>query len=134
MLLDQFLSGTLTPSAFVIDFFALWKVDRDNEYGQKLQWERPFDEELIRQRTSGLLSGRQFSEQWQRLWGVTPEGQSLRSVLDRVFTTCDVYNEDDNRAEYELDEIRFRNEIQSLFLELKAANMVVNPSGGSGVI
>ncbi|MDP1564539.1 MAG: hypothetical protein Q8M16_24425, partial [Pirellulaceae bacterium] len=127
-----FLSETVTPSVFVDAFFTLWKLDCDEEYKQTLQWERPFDEELIRQRMSGLLAGDQFSEQWQHLWGWTPEGKALRNVLGRVFTTCDVYNEDDNRAPYELDEIRFRSEIQSLLVELKAANKAVNPSGGSG--
>lgn len=130
-LLQEFLAEAVTPSAFVNDFFALWKTDSDEEHDQKLKWQRPFDEELIAQHADGRITGEQFSEQWARLWNISSDGKALRNVLDRIFTTCDVYNEDDNREEYELDETQFRNEIQSLDIELKAANKGVNRSGGT---
>ena len=105
----------------------VWKHDRDEEDSLRLTWDRPYDQELIKRRQSGALTDREFFEQWSRLWGISETGRVLRGVLDRVFTACDVFNEDQERASYELDETGLRREAQQLIAELEAASKKLIP-------
>jgi hypothetical protein len=128
-LMRRFLARDVSAGDFVLQFIELWKRDRDEEDHVRLTWDRPYDQELIKQHQSGALTDGELSEQWRRLWGISEPGAVLRGVLDRVFTACDVFNENPERASYELDEAGLRSEVQHLIVELKAANQALNPTG-----
>ncbi len=128
-LLRDFLAETISTSDFALQFMELWKHDRDEEDRVRHSWDRPYDQELIQQRTSRALTADEFSEQWYRLWGISEQGRVLRGVLNREFTACDVFNEDDERAVYELGEMELRREVRTLLAELNAANKALNPTG-----
>lgn len=117
------------------DFIAQWKRDRDHDESVRQTWDRPYDQELMAALHTQEISSEQFTQEWQKLWCISPDDAAIRNILDRIFTTCDVLNEDNDREAYELSSEQFEAEIHSLAAELRlqtAANKAVNPSGGSG--
>ena len=95
-LLNSFINGELTASEFDWTYSHLWMKDRDEEY--KSEKYKKYKDRYIHE--------------------VSIEGRKLRNILDRVFTSCDVFNDDDDRAYYELNAVQLKEEVIKLREEL----------------
>ena len=83
LLVSQFLAGDLQPTRFVEQYFALWKRDRD------AQWHH-------------IDKGA----------SVAVEEARLCTVLDRIFTACDSF--DDAGGAHTISEAELREEVAEL--------------------
>jgi hypothetical protein len=117
-IIQEFLEHRMESSAFVDTFIRIWKADWDAVLSQKTQWAEPFDEKLSKQRHDGDIDREAFADAWSNLWKMTPHSKRLRDLLDQIFSACNVFNEEPDRENYELDEVGLREEVMLVASEL----------------
>jgi len=121
--LNNFINGRVTAENFVDEFFRLWKIDRDEESLEfKDHVNDPNHPLLVKLRANEITSD-EFGNLAGMLLGMSETQARIRSVQDRIFTTCDCFWPDTTDDEADpplvLSEKLFRAEIMELFQELE---------------
>jgi len=122
-LLDNFINGQLSAANFVDEYFRLWEIDRDEEALELKDHVINPSHPLLLDLKEKRISDEKFASLTGMLYGLNETQAKARSILDRVFTTCDCFwpdiPDDEASPPLVLSERLFREEILNLFQELK---------------
>ena len=82
-LIERFLYGLITAQKFSVDFLEMRTQDLNKDQKLKESWPEPYDQIIIQQYLSGLISKAEFSEQWHRIW-MYPENDPFLTFYNKV--------------------------------------------------
>jgi len=122
-LLDSFINYRISAVDFDDKYNRLWKCDRDEgSLALKDHISDPNHPLLVKLRDN-KITPEEFSNLSGMLLGMSESQARIRSVLDRIFTTCDCFwpdiPDDESDPPLVLSERQFRAEILDLYQELK---------------
>jgi hypothetical protein len=117
-LLNNLIDDTTKANNFILLFSKQWLKDQHNEYINLDIKEKARMLELGLLINEKRISDKEFLKKSNEIKRTSIESQKLRNILDRIFTTCKVYREDENRFHYEISKDKFIEEIKILRINL----------------
>jgi hypothetical protein len=90
-LMDELVSGKLTPASFAVSYKSLWMSDCNAEHAQIESWDEAYDAQLRERFDSGEIGIDELGARMRALFGITDSEARTRDFINRVLTACDLY-------------------------------------------
>ena len=114
-----FLEGRTAAPEFKKRFTKQWERDRDEQLACRGSWVRRFDLELDEALKNHQITAEEYGQKYLALFGVDTEAKRLfLEFLDKLYSACDCYYEDDEGGpieEYEYTATQLREFVAGQF-------------------
>jgi hypothetical protein len=92
-LAQRFVHEEVGGKAFADGFLELRRSILDSQDQRKRSWPKPYDELLADEYRSGLISGEDFKQRWEALWGYRSDDPRVQ-LMAALFTEIESYEPD----------------------------------------
>ncbi|MDR2171387.1 MAG: colicin immunity domain-containing protein [Planctomycetaceae bacterium] len=121
-LMKNLVTGKITPHEFEQSYMKQWETDRDKQNASitSEMESKTHNIRLLRERN--IITIEQYENKWCEIREISEKDSLLHNIIDRGYTTCDVYWDDateEDVANGQLDDKGLIKEISELYVELQ---------------
>jgi hypothetical protein len=120
--MKDLVDGKITPQQFEKSYMKQWDTDRDKQFASITPEIQYAQENISLLYKKNEITIEQYKNKWCEIRSISEKDSLIQDILDRGYTTCDVYWDDATEEDLkngQLDDKGLIEEITQLYAELE---------------